>query len=111
VPFPIGMIYDGLSSDAPVTRPSCKSLAMSQRRHGLLDLQIVTGMTPSSRGKLPTPETPQDCPAEVWDLVQQCLLLKPEERPSAKEVSKGQRLSGSRHVLLVLGAPCTKLQH
>jgi hypothetical protein len=69
------------------TRRSCEFLAMFQGQQASLNVQIVAGMTPCSRGKLPMPETPQDCPAEIWHLVQQCLLLKPEERPSAKEVS------------------------
>lgn len=53
-------------------------------------LQIVTGTTPSTRGKLPTPDTPRTCPADIWDLIQQCLVLDPAERPSAKQV-------GNRH--------------
>ena len=49
-------------------------------------LQIVTGKTPTSRGKLPMPDTPSACPADIWGLIEQCLLLKPEDRPPAKEV-------------------------
>ena len=49
-------------------------------------LQIVTGTSPSTRGKLPTPDIPRDCPTEIWDLIQQCLVLKPGDRPSAKQV-------------------------
>ena len=71
-------------SNASETLLTCHVVPGS--RNALLHLQIVTGMTPTTRGKLPTPETPQDCPADIWDLVQQCLLLKPEDRPSAKEV-------------------------
>jgi serine/threonine protein kinase len=51
-------------------------------------LQIVTGTSPSTRGKLPTPDTPRDCPAVIWDLIQQCLVLKPEDRPTAKQVTR-----------------------
>jgi serine/threonine protein kinase len=54
---------------------------------GFLCMQIITSKTPASRGKLPTPDTPSACPADVWDLIQQCLMLKPEDRPSAKQVA------------------------
>lgn len=59
---------------------------LAQRDDDIIFLQIVTGTSPSTRGKLPTPDTPRDCPADIWDLIQQCLVLKPEDRPSAKQV-------------------------
>ena len=46
----------------------------------------MTGTSPSTRGKLPTPDIPRDCPTEIWELIQQCLVLKPGDRPSAKQV-------------------------
>ena len=63
----------------------CGTLAQYSTRWSL---QIVTGTTPSTRGKLPTPNIPQDCPADIWELIQQCLVLNPNDRPSAKQVTQ-----------------------
>lgn len=77
-------------------------LSTSWHKQKTPDLQMVTGTTPSTRGKLPTPDTPRDCPADIWDLVQQCLMLKPEDRPSAKEVRVGRSLCTWHDLSLVL---------
>jgi serine/threonine protein kinase len=76
--------------------PAQLNMSCESSTRGLLLVQIVTGTTPSTRGKLQTPDTPQDCPEEVWALVQQCLMFKPEDRPSAKEVTHPASASGIR---------------
>ena len=52
-------------------------------------MQIVVGVTPRARGRLPWPEVPSQCPQDVQDLVVACCASEPTERPSAK----GRRLA------------------
>jgi hypothetical protein len=45
--------------------------------------QMVVGCARNSSGRL-QPPTPEDCPGDVWALIQQCTSSKSAERPTAK---------------------------
>ena len=45
--------------------------------------QMVVGCARNSSGRL-QPPTPEDCPGDVWALIQQCTSGKAAERPTAK---------------------------
>ena len=47
--------------------------------------QIVTGIMPVTRGRLSVPSCPQDCPHDIFELIQDCTAQDPEDRPTAKE--------------------------
>lgn len=46
--------------------------------------QIVLSETPHTRGKLPPPRVPEQCPQDVWDLIVACSASNVSDRPSAK---------------------------
>lgn len=49
--------------------------------------QIVTGIMPVTRGNLPEPSVPDECPQDVLHLIHACTAADPGLRPTAKEVS------------------------
>ena len=51
---------------------------------GVVLLEIVTGILPKARGQMPPPLVPDECPADVWQLIQSCIAADPEARPTAK---------------------------
>ena len=53
--------------------------------YGVILWEIVTHEQPS-RGNLRDCKVPQECPAEIDQLINQCLAQDPEERPTAKEI-------------------------
>ena len=52
-------------------------------------LEIVTGIMPVTRGRVPPPEVPRQCPPDIWDLIQRCMVSEPEARPTAKVRCRG----------------------
>ena len=60
------------------------TLRHSLRSFGVVLLEIVTGIMPVTRGRVPPPEVPSQCPGDIWDLIQRCMLSEPEARPTAK---------------------------
>lgn len=48
--------------------------------------QIVTGIMPVTRGNLPEPLVPDECPQDVLYLIHDCTAADPGLRPTAKEV-------------------------
>lgn len=50
----------------------------------LCDVQLVVNETPWTRGNLPEPRIPEQCPGEVWDLIKKCTDASPARRPPAK---------------------------
>lgn len=53
--------------------------------YGVILWEIVTHEQPS-RGNLRDCKVPQECPAEIDQLIDQCLAQDPEERPTAKDI-------------------------
>ncbi|GAB4821549.1 hypothetical protein N2152v2_008595 [Parachlorella kessleri] len=53
---------------------------------GLLMLAVVVGQAGQVRGLCLSPRVPEDCPAEVAQLIAACLQDDPAERPSAVQV-------------------------
>ena len=51
---------------------------------GVVLLEIVTGIMPVTRGRVPPPEVPSQCPEDIWDLIQRCMVSEPTARPTAK---------------------------
>lgn len=49
-------------------------------------LQLVSGIMPVSRGNLPEPVVPDECPLDVLELIHACTAAEPEARPTAKQV-------------------------
>ena len=49
--------------------------------------QIVTGIMPVTRGNLPEPSVPDECPQDVLHLIHACTAADPGLRPTAKQVS------------------------
>ena len=47
--------------------------------------QIVTGIMPVTRGRLALPKCPEDCPADIFELIKDCTAHDPDDRPTAKE--------------------------
>jgi hypothetical protein len=47
--------------------------------------QIVAGIMPVTRGRLALPSCPEDCPADIFELVKDCTAHDPADRPTAKE--------------------------
>ncbi len=45
---------------------------------------MVTRTTPLKRGFLVEPEVPRDCPADLVQLITDCLQLDPQRRPATK---------------------------
>lgn len=48
-------------------------------------VQIVTGIMPVTRGRLALPKCPEDCPADIFELIKDCTAHDPDDRPTAKE--------------------------
>lgn len=61
-----------------------KTLRSLPRSFGVVLLELVTGIMPVTRGRVPPPEVPRQCPPDIWDLIQRCMVSKPEARPTAK---------------------------
>jgi hypothetical protein len=61
-------------------------------------LEIVTGIMPVTRGRVPPPEVPAQCPQDVWDLIQRCMLTEPGLRPTAKVCFESHVLSPEQAV-------------
>ena len=55
--------------------------------HSQVLWEIVTGERPQ-RGSMRPPAVPQECPAQVADLIQRCTTLDPDQRPTALEVMR-----------------------
>ena len=53
--------------------------------YGVILWEIVTHEQPH-RGGLRDCKVPQECPAEIDKLINQCLAHEPEERPTAKDI-------------------------
>ena len=47
--------------------------------------EIVTGERPQ-RGHMRLPVVPQECPAQVAELIQRCTALDPTQRPTAQQL-------------------------
>lgn len=52
---------------------------------GLLLVSLLTGQMAEARGSWRLPRAPEDCPQDVAALVGECLLVEPQQRPSAAE--------------------------
>ena len=81
----IEMMAKGDRKGVPWSK-SCQGCVLKQA-YELMVVADCDGNVAShkGRGKLPKPDIPRDCPADIWDLVRRSLVLKPEDRPSAKE--------------------------
>lgn len=40
---------------------------------------------PVTRGRLALPSCPEDCPADIFELIKDCTAHDPDDRPTAKE--------------------------
>jgi hypothetical protein len=47
-------------------------------------LEIVNGGLAKAPGQMQQPHVPDDCPSDVWQLIQSCLASQPAVRPTAK---------------------------
>ena len=45
----------------------------------------MTGIMPVTRGRLALPKCPEDCPADIFELIKDCTAHDPDDRPTAKE--------------------------
>jgi hypothetical protein len=71
---------------------------------------MVVGCARNSSGRL-QPPTPEDCPGDVWALIQQCTSGKTTERPTAKVQASCQRDAWLQLVLLASLALQLNLSH
>ena len=51
----------------------------------------MTGIMPVTRGNLPEPSVPDECPQDVLYLIHACTAADPGLRPTAKEVCSTDR--------------------
>lgn len=65
---------------------------------------MVVGCVRNSSGRL-QPPTPEDCPGDVWALIQQCTSGKAADRPTAKVHGPCQTILLVVSVLMVRHLP------
>jgi hypothetical protein len=75
------------------------TLRCLSRSFGVVLLEIVTGIMPVTRGRVPPPEVPAQCPADIWDLIQRCMVSEPGLRPTAKVRQSHERCEASTWVV------------
>ena len=51
---------------------------------GVVLLEIVTGVLAKARGHMQKALVPDNCPPDVWQLIQSCIDTQPAARPTAK---------------------------
>jgi len=75
------------------------TLACDVYSFGVLLHEIVLSETPHTRGKLPPPRVPEQCPQDVWDLIVACSASNVSDRPSAKDIFERLKASAEAHKL------------
>ena len=66
---------------------------------GVVLWEVVTGEHPH-RGSMRLPRVPDECPAEVTALIQECMAMEPSARPTAQQLLRRLEVLGCESHLL-----------